>query len=138
MRIEDFPTTEDLDSCDWEEILGRNDGDGHSPNYYGPRDRPPQHAVSAVLGDGTVPRPEAEDVVQVIAFDAKSPGRESVCHELDFVALLELTGGRQAIVEAWTDCTGWGCQDGVRWIVGSPEQVETWLTDGQRQRLGLA
>lgn len=133
MKIEDFPTNEHLDQWDWKEILGRNDGDGPGRVY---SKWEPQYAVSAVLGDGTVPKPNAEDVVDVIAFDAQTA--DGVCHELDFVALIELTEGRYALVEAWTDCTGWGCQDGVRWIVGTPDQVYSWITNGQSERLGLA
>lgn len=133
MRLEEFPTTEHLDSYDWKEMLGRNDGDsgGH---HYGTWQ--PEYAVSAVLGDGTVPKPTAEDVIAVIAFDAESAGGNP-CHELDFVALLGLTDDRYALLEAWTDCTGWGCQDGVRWIVGTRHQVHGWLTDTQRERLNL-
>lgn len=43
-----------------------------------------------------------------------------------FWALLELTGGRWAGVEAWNDTTGWGCQDGVEWGIAADREA-AWL-----------
>ena len=59
--------------------------------------------------------------------------------DTDICGLVWLTGQRYAAVVAWSDSTGWGCQDSVRWTIGTRDNVITYgLGDDERQRLGLA
>lgn len=122
MRIEDLPTTPHLDAYDWGECFRRPRSEWFD-------------AARTVPRENIDPIP-VERFTKCLAVYARTDG--GVCHELDMVALLDLADGRRAICEAWTDCTGWGCQDGVEWIVGTPEQIDQWLTVEQRRKLASA
>ncbi|MFI6814467.1 hypothetical protein ACIBG7_18795 [Nonomuraea sp. NPDC050328] len=61
-------------------------------------------------------------------------------NELELYAVLELADGRWASLEAWTDYSGWGCQDGSTVRVGPDREsvVRFGLTDEGRNALGLS
>ncbi|MFI7691725.1 hypothetical protein ACIBQ6_21840 [Nonomuraea sp. NPDC049655] len=71
--------------------------------------------------------------------DRWKPG-DDTGNELELYALLELKDGRWASLEAWTDYTGWGCQDGSTVRIGPDRDtvVRFGLTDEGRSTLGLA
>jgi hypothetical protein len=47
-----------------------------------------------------------------------------------FCGVVKLHDGTYASFEAWTDYTGWGCQDGVEWFTGQKTEkaAAMWLT----------
>lgn len=59
--------------------------------------------------------------------------------ELQLYAVLRLRDGRWVALEAWTDYTGWGCQDGTEIKVGATyrQVVDLGLSQGARIALGL-
>ena len=128
MEFKDLPTTEDFTAYDWREVLGC---DGME------RDGAPT-ATARYAGDVTSPGRtplHLEAFTKVVALYAVTDGPGSVCHELDAVILIELVDGGWALCEAWTDCTGWGCQDGVEWWVGTQEQIRKLITAEQARKL---
>ncbi|MFE5332512.1 hypothetical protein ACFRCG_39660 [Embleya sp. NPDC056575] len=58
--------------------------------------------------------------------------------ELNLAALMRLTDGSWAAVAAWCDTSGWDCQSGVDWAVGTREHVISQGLDLEsRRHLGL-
>jgi hypothetical protein len=85
------------------------------------------------------------DVARVDAYaisyhDERWKPGDSTGSELRLTAVLELTDGRWASLEAWNDYTGWGCQDGSAVRIGADRDsvVRFGLTDEGRLALGLA
>ncbi len=65
---------------------------------------------------------------------------DSLGTELDLAAVLRLTDGRWAAVEAWNDYTGWGCLAAADWYIGESldDVVSNGLTQEGRAHLGLS
>ena len=87
---------------------------------------------------------EMEDVARVDAYaisyhDERWQPGEATGTELRLTAILELTDGRWASLEAWNDYTGWGCQDGSSVRIGPDREsvVRFGLTSEGRDELGL-
>jgi len=124
MELQDLPTTEDFTEYDWREVLGLDDETVTAKaRYAGNLTSNLTYALK--LGEFT----------KVIALYATTAGPRSVCHELDAVILIEVEEGGWALCEAWTDCTGWGCQDGVEWWIGTEAQIRKLITDSQLGKL---
>lgn len=60
--------------------------------------------------------------------------------DYNFAALVELTDGTWAACVAWTDTSGWGCQQGVYWRIAATrdDAIRFCLDKDARRRLGLS
>lgn len=136
MNFEDLPTTDDFTDYDWKEVLGYEYP--RSPaKWYDYSATPKLTATARHAADLTSNRRwpvKLDEFEQVLALYATTSG--GVCHELDAVILIAVEDGDWMLCEAWTDCTGWGCQDGVEWWVGTPGQIRAIITPAQAKKLG--
>ncbi len=108
-----------LDDYDWNELF--------RPGEWA-------HAVPFTSGPAPLAR-KLEDVRVVHHLYTISPeGWGS--HEI--IALVEFEDGAWGLCEAWADTTGWGCQDGVEWRVGTEADVQRLITPDQAEKLGLS
>ena len=127
MNFEELPTTEDFTAYDWREVTGFTwDGHAYTNRGFTARD-------ASKIVDATLEVLHVADIAEVLRLYATTAG--GVCHDLDAVIVVALHDGRWALCEAWTDCTGWGCQDGVDWWVGSPEAILATITPEQQRKL---
>lgn len=128
MNFADLPTTEDFTEQDWREVLGYLcfDNDGATP----PKARDCSTITEPAEWDVKV-----EEFSQVLFLYATTAGPGAICHDLDAVIVVEDLDGDWLLCEAWTDCTGWGCQDGVAWWAGTEEQIRRIITNEQASKL---
>lgn len=130
MNVEELPTTEDFTTNDWREVTGTHwDSQAVAYSNRGFKARDASKIVKRA--DELL---HVTDIAEVLRLYATTSGG-SPCHDLDAVIVVALRDGRWALCEAWTDCTGWGCRDGVDWWVGSPEAILATVTPEQQRKL---
>lgn len=120
MNLQDLPTNGDWYVNDWEHVFAGSsyyEGAFHAPD-------------GARVADIT-----ADRVAEVLAWRAYSA--EGMA-DVNFAAIVRLTDGTYAGCMAWTDTSGWGCQQGVYWRVVDtlPDAVSFALDEQGRRWLG--
>ncbi len=122
MNPRDLPTNDVWDTSDWHYVLAGSE-------FY-------EGAFTAPDGQKTDDI-DADRIINVIAWNAAS---EEGGNDKNFAALVRLADGRWAGCMAWTDYTGWGCQQGVYWrVVDSLPDAGAFGLDQQGRRwLGQA
>lgn len=123
MTAVDFPENETFPSYEWRAVFEADSIDWRD------------------VGQPTTPserRCTIDDVAEVVAWEGSTnePGGGT---ELSLCAVLRLTDGTYAAVDAWNDYTGWGCQDGVE-VLFAPTLADltaVGLTDEVRRALGF-
>ena len=122
MNLTDLPTNEHWDAHDWEYVL-------HGSEFYEGAFTAPDGARAADI--------TADRIVRVDRWWATG-GHEYA--DQDFVAVVELSDGTWAACMAWTDSSGWGCQQGVYWrVTQSLDDAVTYGLDQEgRRKLGLS
>jgi hypothetical protein len=79
-----------------------------------------------------------EDQIAEVTHLREKPEHERDYNDNDVHALARLNDGRWAGVHGWCDTTGWDCQAGVTWFVGSRDEViRDGLTEEDRNHWGL-
>lgn len=130
MNYEDLPTNDEWEEYDWRQVFAPDD----STSGIEVRIMPPGGGQPQPASADTAP-PALANVVEVTHWHGESPEGYG---SLDMAALLHLEGGRWCAVTAWADTTGWGCRDGVEFIVGDRDDLITYgFGDEHRRLLGL-
>lgn len=121
--INDLPDVGDIDHYVWGSILKE---DSYS-SYRG--------AYSTIDGS-QVEDITAERIARVDLAYGKSPDGYA---DTDMAILVELTDGTWAACMAWSDTTGFGCQDDVQWKVAPTrdEAISQGLDREARHKLGV-
>lgn len=122
MNVTDLPTNDLWTDYDWSNVLSGSE-------YY-------EGAFTAPDG-AAAPDVTADRIARVEQWWADG-GHEYA--DRDFVAVVELTDGTWAACMAWTDSSGWGCQQGVYWRVTSTlaDAITYGLDQEGRRKLGLS
>lgn len=127
MRAEDLPDIGEIERDVWSSILPASDGWGWGSSYSG--------AYSTVDGS-QVGDVIADRIARVhLTFGESPEGYGST----DMAILVELTDGTWAACMAWSDTTGFGCQDDVQWKVAPTraEAISQGLDREARRKLGV-
>ena len=120
MKLEALPTNDDWTDYDWSEVFPGAGGD-YSGTYR-----------AGDLSGERIEDVTAERIALVLAWHADSPEGYA---SLDFWTVVMLTDGQFAVSEAWADTTGWGCQAGAWWKVGTYDQCVAELSEPNRKQL---
>lgn len=99
MNLKDLPTNDVWDAYDWEYVFAG------SEFYEGAFTAPDGQQADDITADR---------IAHVAAWNATS---EEGYGQKEFAAVVRLADGRWAGCMAWTDTSGWGCQQGVYWRV---------------------
>lgn len=123
MKREDLPAVGEIDKSVWTNLLA----DERYSSYSG--------AYSTADGSRAVDI-TAERIARIdLAFGVCTEGYA----DTDMAILAELTDGMWAACIAWSDTTGFGCQDDVQWKVAPTraEAISQGLDRVARQKLGV-
>ncbi len=121
MKITDLPTNDVWDHYDWQYVFAGSE-------FYEGAFTVPDGARTDDI--------DADRIAEVLAWRATC---EEGGNDKNFAAIVHLADGRWAGCMAWTDFTGWGCQQGVYWRVAATrdDAVRFCLDKDARRRLGL-
>ncbi len=117
MNITDLPTNDVWGRSDWENVFA---GSGYYEGAFTAPDGQPTDDITA------------DRIAHVLAWNAES---HEGGNDVNFAAIAQLADGRWAGCMAWTDYTGWGCQQGVYWrVVDSLPDAVAFALDQQGRR----
>lgn len=127
MEIKEFPTDEENGptTYDWGEVFGTGEYSEGLPEFY---------AVTTPERAQKVDPITPGQVAEVVAYRCELGSYA----ETEIRAVFRLHDDRYALVNAWCDSTGWDCQAGVTWYVGTRDEVlNTAVTAEDRAWMGM-
>ncbi len=122
MNLSDLPTNDLWSGYDWEYVL-------FGSSYY--------EGAFWAPGGARAEDITADRIARVAGWAVENP--EGMA-DYNFAAIVELVDGTWAGCMAWTDTSGWGCQQGVYWRVTEsvPDAITFALDNEGRRRHGAA
>lgn len=120
MDLDTFPTVDEMDADDWRSVFESSEAEWR---YVG------RDGVSALTAQYASPAM----VLEVVHFDGSTNEGGT---ELNLNAVMVFADGSWAWVTAWNDYTGWGCQEGVSWVLAPDrDTMERFGIDDATRRL---